>query len=118
MAEPTEAVPQVGLRVVSFVQNALNGDPGKKVQSALVELVDATVKAGFPEEKAKRAVALWLIDAGWTHLMRETQLIQESFFAITTQPLEDVAKTEDAPVAEPVPGPADAAEPPKDPSAA
>lgn len=83
----TQPVSQIGPRVMSFFEEIIQGSPeGKNLMMALEAVVAATVNAGFPDEKARRCVSLWLIDVGWTHLARATSLMQENFLGITTKP--------------------------------
>lgn len=79
-------------RVVNFFTNVLNvpglldknGMPvptpeGKAVFDALENVVKRAMGVGFPELQARRAVDYWLMDVGFTHLMKMTGVPAEVF---------------------------------------
>lgn len=86
MPEPTTTVSQIGPRVANFSDEVIKSPEGVAVMNSLEGVIKRAVDVGFPEEKARRATSLWLIDIAWMHLMKMTSVLQETFLAITNQP--------------------------------
>lgn len=89
---PKQATPEPAFQVVNFFASVLNvpgmvdksGAPiptpeAKAVFTALEALTQRAIAVGFPEHQARRAIDFWLLDIGFSHLMKVTGLPAEVF---------------------------------------